>query len=464
MTTTDPRTRPNGLTGFPTGFRWGVATAAYQIEGAAHEDGRGPSIWDTFSHTPGNVANGDTGDVACDHYHRWEADVELLATLGVNAYRFSIAWPRIQPEGKGAPNPNGLAFYERLVDRLLSVGIEPVVTLYHWDLPQALEDRGGWVDRDTAGRFADYAATVHGRLGDRVSTWITLNEPWCSALLGYGAGIHAPGVADPHKALVATHHLLLAHGLAVDAMRAGAHADWANRMAITLNLAQVDPASDAEADLAAARRIDDLQNRLYLDPVLLGRYPEDLDELWSDTGADGAVRDGDLTQMAQPLDVLGLNYYTRHVVRAEPAPSAWIGSPDVAFDPPAGQTTAMGWEVYPEGLTALLLRVHAEYPEVPLMVTENGAAFDDVVTADGQIHDNDRIAFLASHIAACEDAIAQGVPLEGYFAWSFMDNFEWAEGYRKRFGVVRVDYETQARTVKDSGRWYAQTVRNGGLT
>jgi beta-glucosidase len=473
MTTADPRTEAaafaGSATGFPTGFRWGVATAAYQIEGAAHEDGRGPSIWDTFSHTPGRVADGDTGDVACDHYHRFESDVELLAGMGVNAYRFSIAWPRIQPEGRGAPNPKGLAFYERLVDRLLSFDIEPVVTLYHWDLPQALEDRGGWVDRDTAGRFADYAEIVHARLGDRVATWTTLNEPWCSALLGYGAGIHAPGIADPGEALVATHHLLLAHGLAVDAMRAGAHADWSNRMGVTLNVAHVEPATDAEPDIEAARRIDGLQNRLYLDPVLLGRYPGDLDVLWSDTGADAAVRDGDLAQIAQPLDVLGLNYYTRHVVRrteppAEPKPSPWICSPDVAFDPPAGPTTAMGWEIHPEGLTALLVRVHAQYPEVPLMVTENGAAFDDDVTADGRIPDHDRIAFLASHIRACEDAIASGVPLEGYFAWSFMDNFEWAEGYRKRFGIVHVDYETQARTVKDSGWWYAQIARNGGLT
>ncbi|MDP9134348.1 MAG: GH1 family beta-glucosidase [Actinomycetota bacterium] len=439
---------------FPDGFQWGVATASYQIEGAVSEDGRAPSIWDTFAHTPGAVRDGDTGDVANDHYHRWREDVELIAGLGVDLYRFSLAWPRLQPSGRGALNQAGVDFYSRLVDALLERGVEPWVTLYHWDLPQALQDDGGWPERDTAERFAEYAALVHERLCDRVGIWTTLNEPWCSAFLGHAQGRHAPGIQDDGAALRAAHHLLLGHGMAVRAMRERAPA---NRFGLTLNLTPTDPASDDPADLDAARRIDALANRLFLDPLLLGRYPDDVPPL--------PVQDGDEAIVAQPLDLLGVNYYFRQLARGGAngdGPSPWVGARDVEFVARGLSRTEMGWEIDAQGLYDVLGRVHRDYPAIPLYVTENGAAFPDVVAEDGRVADPDRVAYLDSHLRAARRAIADGVDLRGYFVWTLLDNFEWGYGYSKRFGLFHVDFETLQRTPKDSARWFAEVTRRNG--
>jgi beta-glucosidase len=459
---------------FPAGFVWGASTAAYQIEGAATEEGRTPSIWDTFSHTPGRVVGGDTGDVAVDHYHRYRDDVALMARLGLQSYRFSVSWPRVQPDGRGPANPAGLDFYRRLVDELLDHGVQPWITLYHWDLPQALEDAGGWPVRDTAARFAEYAGLVHEALGDRVTCWTTLNEPWCSAFLGYGSGEHAPGRQEPAAALRAAHHLLLGHGLAVQALRArGGSAE----IGITLNLYAVSPAGTGAADADAARRIDGLANRFFLDPVLLGRYPADVVEDTRVITDFGHVRDGDLAVVSQRVDLLGINYYSRHVVAA-PEPSAarqpyrpdahrpascWPGSEDVRFVLRGVPRTAMDWEIDAPGLVETLRRLHTEYPSLPLYITENGAAFDDVPAADGAVPDLDRVDYLAQHLGACHQAIAAGVPLRGYFVWSLLDNFEWAWGYSRRFGLIYVDYPTQRRVPKASGLWYAEVIRRNGL-
>ena len=453
---------------FPAGFLWGAATSAYQIEGAVVEDGRTPSIWDTFSHTPGRIASGHTGDVACDHYRRYRHDVELMADLGLSAYRFSISWPRVQPGGSGPANPKGLDFYRRLVDDLLGYGIEPWVTLYHWDLPQPLEDAGGWPARDTAERFADYAALVHDALGDRVRYWTTLNEPWCSAFLGYGSGEHAPGRHDGGAAVRAAHHLMLGHGLAAQALRADARPG--QELGVTLNLYPVTPASDRPADADAARRIDALANRIFLDPILAGRYPDDLLEDLRGITDFGHVRDGDLQVISTPLSLLGVNYYSRYVVAAPSAtseprpggPSAWPGSEGIRFLTSGRPTTDMGWEIDPSGLVEVLRRVHADHPDLPLYVTENGAAFPDRVV-DGRVDDPDRLAYLDAHLRACHEAIAAGVPLRGYFAWSLLDNFEWAWGYTKRFGLVYVDFRTQTRIPKSSARWYGEVIRRNGL-
>jgi beta-glucosidase len=450
---------------FPLDFVWGVATASYQIEGAVAEGGRLPSIWDTFARTPGAVLGGDTGDVACDHYHRYPEDVELLGQLGVRSYRFSLAWPRLQPTGRGPLSAAGLDFYSRLIEALREHDIEPWVTLYHWDLPQRLQDAGGWPARDTAERFAEYAAAVHERLHDRVRFWTTLNEPWCSAFLGYAAGVHAPGVRDDAAALRSAHHLLLGHGLAVRAMRANHRADDA--FGLALNLYPVRPASADEADVDAARRIDGLANRLFLDPLLRGRYPADV--LADVDGVAGRehIHDGDQECIAEPLDFLGINYYSRHLVRHRPdaanGSAPWPGSRDVEFVVGGLPRTAMGWEIEPEGLYDVLTRVSREYAPPPLYVTENGAAFADVPDADGVVADADRIAFLDGHLRAAQRAIADGVDLRGYFAWSLMDNFEWAMGYSKRFGLVYVDYTTLRRTPKDSARWFAAVTRRNGL-
>ncbi|WP_119730733.1 GH1 family beta-glucosidase [Thermomonospora amylolytica] len=453
-------------TGFPAGFLWGAATAAYQIEGAAGEDGREPSIWDTYSHTPGRVLNGDTGDVAADHYHRWADDVRIMAELGLMAYRFSIAWPRIMPGGRF--NPKGADFYSRLVDALLERGIAPVATLYHWDLPQHLEDAGGWPVRDTALRFAEYAEAIGRVLGDRVHTWTTLNEPWCSAFLGYGSGVHAPGRTDAAAAIAAAHHLNLGHGLAVEALHsvAGPQA----RYSVTLNLHHVRGESASEAD--AVRRVDGIANRIFLDPMLTGRYPDDLRE---DTAAItdwGFVRDGDEKTIAVPLDVLGVNYYAPTLVRrwdgsapkqtadghGASAHTAFPGCEDVEFLAQPGPYTAMGWPIDATGLTELLLRLHRDHPGTPLMITENGAAFDDRVDADGRVRDERRVAYLRDHIGAAKAALDAGVDLRGYFVWSLMDNFEWAYGYSRRFGIVHIDYESQQRTWKDSAHWYRRVI------
>jgi beta-glucosidase len=453
------------VSAFPSGFRWGAATAAYQIEGAVEIDGRTASIWDTFSHLPGRTAGGDTGDVACDHYHRYRDDVALMARLGLTAYRFSVAWPRVQPGGRGPANPNGLDFYRRLVDQLLGAGIEPWVTLYHWDLPQELEDAGGWPVRDTAGRFADYAALVHAALGDRVPVWMTVNEPWCSAFLGYGSGEHAPGRQDPVAAVRAAHHLLLGHGRAVQAIRA---ADPAATVGLALNLYAVSPATHpaTDADAAAARRIDGLANRIFLDPVLLGRYPSDVLDDLAPYGGFGHIRAGDLATIGAPVSMLGVNYYSRYAVAAGPptaGPNPWPGCADIRFVTPDGPVTAMDWAVDPSGLTETLCRVARQYPPVPLYVTENGAAYHDEVGPDGGVDDPDRVAYLDGHLRAGLDAIAAGVPLRGYFAWSLLDNFEWAWGYGQRFGLVYVDYPTQRRIIKRSGHTYRRIITSNGL-
>ncbi|WP_035845083.1 GH1 family beta-glucosidase [Kitasatospora azatica] len=466
---------------FPTGFHWGAATAAYQIEGAVREDGRTPSIWDTFSHTPGKVHAGDTGDVATDHYHRYPEDIALMAELGLTAYRFSISWSRVQPTGRGPAVERGLDFYRRLTDQLLEAGIQPFATLYHWDLPQELEDRGGWPERDTAERFGEYAALAAEALGDRVAVWTTLNEPWCSAFLGYGSGVHAPGRTNPRDALRAAHHLNLGHGRAVAALRA-ALPDSA-QLAISLNLHQVRALSAEPADREAARRVDAVGNRIFTGPLLHGGYPDDLRR---DTAhlVDWAelVRPGDEQAIGAPIDVLGINYYTptlvsapqheaglspteaaRHDAHGASEHSPWPGSESVLFHLPPGGTTEMGWAIDPSGLYDLLTEAGRANPGLALMVTENGAAFPDVLTAEGAVHDPERIAYLHSHLAAVHRAVADGADVRGYFLWSLLDNFEWAHGYAKRFGAVYVDYATQRRIPKSSAHWYARTARHNAI-
>ncbi|MGB3683729.1 MAG: GH1 family beta-glucosidase [Rubrobacteraceae bacterium] len=452
---------------FPENFLWGTATAAYQIEGAVNEDGRGTSIWDTFSHTPGKVLHGDTGDIACDHYHRLEGDLDLLSDLGVKGYRFSVAWPRIQPEGSGPANQKGLDFYRRLVEGLRRRNIEPMLTLYHWDLPQALEDSGGWTARETSERFAEYAGIVYESLSDAVSYWITLNEPWVSAWLGHGMGLHAPGHADTEKALAATHHLLLGHGLALERLRSLGDED--KRLGITLNLSPVRPYSDDEADREAALRVDGNANRLYLDPLFQGEYPEDMLEHYSKDSDFSFVRDGDLGLISAPVDFLGVNYYMRHTVVSEdnksesPTAMRFAGLRAKTVVPPGLETTAMGWGIEPDGLTELLVRLKEEYTQIPIYITESGAAFHDYADPEGIVRDEERVALLESHFRAAREAIEQGVDLRGYFVWSLLDNFEWAEGYSKRFGIVHVDYPSQRRTPKESYGWYAQVIRRNGV-
>lgn len=459
---------------FPDGFTWGTATASYQIEGAVTEDGRGPSIWDTFSHTPGRVLNGDTGDVADDHYHRYEQDLDILADLGVGAYRFSIAWPRIQPTGSGPAVQAGLDFYSRLVDGLLARGIAPVATMYHWDLPQALEDAGGWPARDTALRFGEYAEHVVRALGDRVSQWTTLNEPWCAAYLGYASGVHAPGRTEPAAALAAAHHLNLAHGLAGAVVRELApQAD----LSVTLNLHVTRPASDSPADLDAVRRIDAIGNRVFLGPMLDGAYPQDLLDDTATVTDWAFVQDGDTATSNVPLTRLGINYYSTSQVQrwdgvserqqadghGDAEVSPWVGCDDIDFLPQPGPHTAMGWNIEPGALTELLVGTAKTYPGLPLLVTENGAAFADEVSPDGAVHDPERVSYLARHIDAVGAAIDQGADVRGYFLWSLLDNFEWAWGYDRRFGIVRVDYDTQERTLKDSAKWYRTLIADGEL-
>ena len=450
---------------FPKGFLWGVSTSAYQIEGGVDVDGRGASIWDTFSEA--GHCRGATGSIAADHRHRMRDDVALLAALGVPAYRFSVAWPRVQPTGDGPASPTGLGFYDLLVDTLLEHGIEPVATLYHWDLPQALEDAGGWPERATAERFADYAGVVASTLGDRVRRWTTINEPWCAAMLGYAAGIHAPGVTDPGRAARAAHHLLLGHGLAVDVLRSEVRSDA--DVGITLNPYPVLATGTAPADHDAVRRIDGIANRIWYDPLLRGCYPEDVLEDLRSVSDLSYIRRGDLAQISRPLDSLGLNYYRCYHVRHEPgasaSPSPWPGSTDVDFTEPAPGTTPTtnGWAVEPGGLFDALVRVATDYDPPPLYVHESGGAFPDTPNGDGQVHDDDRVAYLDAHLQACHDAIVAGVDLRGYFVWSYLDNFEWAEGYTQRFGVVHVDFESQVRTPKASAWWFARVAAGNRL-
>ena len=435
-------------TAFPANFIWGVATSAFQIEGAADADGKGPSIWDDFCRVPGVIADASDGRQACEHYQRWADDLDLVASLGVDAYRFSISWPRVQALGSGAFNEAGFAFYERLVDGMLARGLKPFLTLNHWDLPSALQAKGGWENRDTVPCFVEYACEVARRLGDRVASICTHNEPWVIAVLGHESGIFAPGIKSRAVAIQVAHHLFLSHGLALTAMRAqGCKAD----MGIVLNLSPVEPATDSDADREAARQADGNGLRWYLEALLSGQYPA---EFWSAMGADvPTVLPGDMQAMRVPMDFLGINYYTR--VKAS------AGAP---YDVKSGglEVTDMGWEVYPQGITNLLLRLHRDYAAKglpPLIITENGAAFADTMSADGQVHDEPRVRYLQDHFAAVHEAMRQGVQVDGYFVWSLLDNFEWASGYEKRFGIVHVDYTTQQRTLKQSALWYRDFLR-----
>ncbi|SBT94064.1 beta-glucosidase [Streptomyces sp. DI166] len=465
-------TRPDAITHrFPPDFRWGTATAAYQIEGAAAEDGRTPSIWDTFSRTPGKVRNGDTGDIAADHYHRVSEDIALMRRLGVTDYRFSIAWPRVQPTGRGPAVQKGLDFYRRLVDELLEAGIRPVATLYHWDLPQELEDAGGWPHRETAYRFGEYAQIMADALGDRVATWTTLNEPWCAAFLGYGNGVHAPGRTSNLASLRAAHHFNLGHGLAVQALRTTL--GTRSEISLTLNLHAVRPDSQDPADVDAARRIDAVGNRVFLDPVFRGALPQDLIEDTAAVTDWSFVQDGDLQIASTRIDSLGINYYSPSLVAAVAPeavvpftePSPWAGAEQyVRFLPAPGPRTAMDWPIDADALHELLLRLRDDLPGTPLVITENGAAYDDYADPQGEVKDPERVAYLHAHLAAVHRAIEDGADVRGYFLWSLLDNFEWAYGYSKRFGIVHVDFATQRRTFKDSARWYAEVIARGGLT
>jgi beta-glucosidase len=450
------------VSGFPEGFLWGAATSAYQIEGAVDEDGRGRSIWDTFSHTAGKIDGGATGDVACDHYRRWRGDLDLLASLDLNAYRFSLAWPRLFPTGDGAREPRGFDHYDQLIDSLLERGVEPVVTLYHWDLPQALEDAGGWRSRDTAERFAEYAAACFDAYGDRVQWWLTINEPWIVGLLGYLLGLHAPGYRDDVLAEVtAFHHLLLAHGRAVQELR---RSNVRGHIGLAPNLMPHYPASRSAEDAEAVRGSDGYVKRWFLDAVFHGRYPADMRARYEQhVGPLDFIRDGDLSTIAEPADYLGLNYYSPRWMQAVPGDTPW---PWRVVVPPGTETTGgftagvpqteAGTPIYARGLTDLLVRIRADYGDMPIMITENGAVFAEPV------HDGSRVAFIHDHVAAIRDARAQGVDVIGYCHWSLLDNFEWALGYTQRFGLVHVDYHTQERTLKDSARYYARLAATNG--
>ena len=440
---------------FPPGFLWGSATASYQIEGAWQEDEKSESIWDRFSHTPGLISDGTTGDVACDHYHRWRDDITLMRSLGLPAYRFSTAWPRVLPDGYGKVNQAGLDFYSRLTDGLLQAGIEPYVTLYHWDLPQVLQDRGGWPARLSAQAFVEYADAVTRRLGDRVKNWITLNEPWCSSILSYFLGVHAPGHRDLGEGLAAAHHLMLAHGWATPVIQDNSPGCQAG---ITLNLGPQTPASPSEADALAARLEDGKLNRWFLDPLSGRGYPQDVAEAYRQEMP--FIQPGDMAAIAAPLDFLGVNYYMRGIIRSAAIPENQNARRTVTPNP---DLTEMGWEVYPEGLYELLTRLKADYSFPAYYITESGAAYADQVGADGQVFDSRRVAYLSDHFVQAARAIAEGVPLRGYFVWSLMDNFEWNFGFSRRFGLVHTDYATQQRTAKASARWYGRVIAENAV-
>lgn len=478
MTTTAPTESPRAeaTVSFPPTFLWGSATAAYQVEGAHDVDGRGPSIWDTFSKTPGKVHAGHTGDAACDHYRRYREDVALMKSLNLQSYRFSVSWSRVMPDGHTV-NPAGLQFYSDLIDELLAAGITPWLTQYHWDLPQALEDRGGWANRATAEAFERYTTVLHEALGDRVRHWTTLNEPWCSAFLGYAEGQHAPGRTEPSAALAAAHHLLLAHGLAVRTLR---QRDPGLELGLTLNFTDYRPADpDSAGDRDAVRRLDGAFNRIFIEPLMSGAYPADVLEDQAGLRPDGLVREGDLEIISAPIDVLGVNFYTGELLtgadpaeapkaaaaeRASGKPNPNVGSEHVTSVRRGLPQTAMGWEVYPDALRDLLVRLHQDYTAqagVALYVTENGAAYDDVVGPDGSVEDPERLDYIRRHLQAVHAAMEDGVDVRGYFVWSLLDNFEWAFGYDKRFGIVHVDYQSQQRTPKASARWYAQVAETG---
>ena len=444
---------------FPQGFVWGVATSAYQIEGGWNEDGRSPSIWDTFSHTPGKTKQGETGDVACDHYHRWPEDVALMQELGIPAYRFSVSWPRILPQGRGAVNPKGLDFYDRLVDGLLEAGITPFVTLYHWELPQVLQDAGGWPQRETAVAFAELADVTSRALGDRVKRWITHNEPWCTSLLSYQVGVHAPGWQNWPAALAAAHHVLYSHGLAVAQLRANVPAA---QVGLAVNFEPATPASPSPADYQAARIWDGYYFRWFVDALYGRHYPADMVQYYRQQGylPQGLefVRDGDMDVIATPIDFLGVNYYTRHRAQAGESLNTHYSVPT-----PGAEYTQMNWEVVPESFYKLLNRLYFEYDVPQLYVTENGCSYMDGPDGNGRVPDPKRIAYLNGHLAAMHRAIQNGVPIAGYLQWSFMDNYEWAEGYQQRFGIVYVDYATQKRYPKDSAFWYQNVIKQGAI-
>jgi beta-glucosidase len=454
------------MTHFPEGFIWGAATSSYQIEGAAYQDGRGLSIWDTFCKTPGKVANGDTGDVANDHYHRYLEDIALMKEIGINSYRFSFAWPRIFPGGDGVREDRGFAFYDRLIDALLEAGIEPLATLYHWDLPQALQDKGGWVNRDIVQAFADYSTTVVEHFGDRVKKFSPINEPWVVAWLGYGIGIHAPGIKDRKSAFAAAHHTVLAHAASTKAMRAvrsdiltGPVLNQANSVADDPH----NPIQKRALDIADAH-----QNRFWMDAFMYGKYPQILlDEYGDELGS--VIREGDMQEAMVKNDFIGINYYFDNYIHTSKdgnvQSNSIAGLFDLAIDETApGPLTDMGWPLTPSGLTNLLVRWYKEHGEkLPdLYITENGCAYDEGISADGKCHDHRRIDYLQRHLSAVSDAIAQGSPVKGYYQWSLMDNFEWALGYEKRFGIVYVDFDTQERTIKDSGYWYSNQIATNG--
>lgn len=449
---------------FPRGFLWGAATSAYQIEGAVDVDGRGESMWDRFCRASGNIADGSSGVDACDHYHRWREDLDIMRELGLHAYRFSIAWPRILPDGHGRPNPLGLAFYDRLIDALLEAGIEPFVTLYHWDLPQALEDQGGWASRATAEKFVEYADVVSRHFGDRVENWITQNEPWCTAVLGYQRGIHAPGRRDLRSALAASHHLLLSHGWSVPVLRANSRK---SEVGLILNLTPAEPASPSDFDHDACRHFDGSFNRWFLDPLYRRQYPADIVADYESSGRLGTrgfdvVQPGDLRAIAEPTDFLGVNYYTRAVIRSDHVPED-KNSERTVYQAPKEEWTEMGWEVYPDGLRDVLLRLHLDYRPAKLYVTENGASYSTGPDGSGRVRDERRVAYLRDHLCAARRSIEDGVPLTGYFVWSLLDNFEWDRGYDQRFGITWVDFETQRRIPKDSANWYRDVIATNAI-
>lgn len=454
------------LSQFPPGFLWGVATAAYQIEGAVDQDGRGPTIWDTFSHTPGKTRNGENGDRAVDHYNRYADDVALMADLRVNAYRFSIAWSRLLPEGIGRVNQAGIDFYRRLCKELAGAGITPVATLYHWDLPQALQDRGGWTNPESVSWFAEYSAVAKDALGDMVTNWATLNEPWCTAFLGHSAGEHAPGITDTPSSLLVAHHLMLAHHAAIRVMRETAPREG-DRLGIVLNLIPAWPHSDTGEDRAAADAVDLVHNRLFTHAVFHGSYPARVLALFDHYGVSHLIDTDELSAAATPIDFLGVNYYNVNLVEHRPGAdsmAAWPGTWEAGIARPPGPLTEMGWGVQPEGLTWMLERIGSEHPGVPLIICENGAAYPDRVGPDGSIQDPDRTDYIKRHIEAVKTAMDRGVDVRGYLVWSLLDNFEWARGYEKRFGIVHVDFDTMARTLKASGEWYRDFLAGKATT
>lgn len=443
---------------FPDHFIWGAATSSYQIEGAPEADGKGESIWDRFTRSGGNILDNATGDIACDHYRRYEEDGQLMAGLGLQAYRFSISWPRLFPAGGGRPNKKGLDFYRRLVDQLQGFNIAPFATLYHWDLPQALQEKGGWTNRDTAKYFAEYAAFTFENLDLPVRGWITINEPWVAAFLGHAMGLHAPGWTDFNLALDAAHNLLLGHGLALQRFREQGRKD--EEIGIALNLTPIHPFSESEEDRAAARRTDGFMNRWFLDPLLEGAYPQDMVDLYRRHFKLPPVEEGDMEIISGPLDFLGINNYTRHVVKTGDSESDLTGN---FVNPPESEYTEMGWEVYPRGLYELLSRIGRDYGPIPLYITENGAAFPDQLEEDGAVNDQARINYLQSYILEAWQALEEGAPLKGYFVWSLMDNFEWTFGYSKRFGLIYINYQTLERRWKKSAYWYRKVISRNGL-